>query len=321
MPTTNYFNVRLDWTSEKEGFPWRIYLLAIKEKFFSVSITRITEDLGSAGSEAHKVMTKGHTYLCTLVVEAPFVWDEHEEETAFTLLSEEKFQPLATGIILNRLRRPENLNSQASGIGREDKEKLNGHRGKVIWLTGLLNSGKTTVANRLEAKLHAMSCHTCILDGDSLRGSLNSDLGFAEGDRVENVRRAAEVSKLMLDLGLIVIVSMIAPFRTERLMARKLIGKKDFIGVYVKTSLSTCEARDTSGLYLAAREGKITNLSGVNSPYEVPLQYDLVISGEREEELETSVDAIINALGGDFPRRIKIGLKSRAQSSGATARV
>lgn len=303
MQMTDHFKVKLDWTGKKEGFPWRTYLLSVKEKFFSVSITRIEEDQGEAGSEIHKRMVRGHSYICTMVVEAPVVLDLREEESLFTLLAEENFQPLATGSILDRLRKPESLNSGASEIRREHKEILNGHRGKVVWLTGLLNSGKTTVANKLEARLHAMSCHTCILDGDSLRGNLNSDLGFAEGDRVENVRRAAEVSKLMLDLGLIVIVSMIAPFRTERLMAKKLIGKEDFIGVYVKTSLNTCEARDTSGLYLAAKEGKVTNLSGVNSPYEVPLQADLVISGEREEELETSVNAIMEALGDIFIER------------------
>ena len=162
-------------------------------------------------------------------------------------------------------------------LTRKDKEKLLGQKGLVVWMYGMSGSGKSTIANALEVELHGRGLHTYILDGDNIRQGLNRDLGFTDTDRVENIRRIAEVAKLMMDAGLIVMTSFISPFRRERDLARELIGTDNFIEVFVDTPLAVCEQRDVKGLYRKAREGKIPNMTGVNSPYEAPLAADITI--------------------------------------------
>lgn len=172
----------------------------------------------------------------------------------------------------------ENLFPQSFDIARQDRETLKGHRGKVIWFTGLSGSGKSTLANALDRALHQAGKHTYILDGDNIRHGLNRDLGFSDADRVENIRRIAEVSKLMLDAGLIVMTAFISPFRAERAMARELIGNDNFIEVYVNTPLDVCETRDPKGLYKKARAGIISNMTGINSTYEPPETPEITIN-------------------------------------------
>jgi bifunctional enzyme CysN/CysC len=179
-------------------------------------------------------------------------------------------------MIRHSLRRAQNVHKQALSITRPDREKLNGHKGKVIWFTGLSGSGKSTLANALEMELHSRGMSTYILDGDNIRQGLNKDLGFTDADRVENIRRIAEVAKLMMDAGDIVITAFISPFRREREMARELIGTESFIEVYVSTSLEVCEQRDVKGLYKQARSGKIPNMTGISSSYEVPEKPDWI---------------------------------------------
>ncbi|NUU35669.1 adenylyl-sulfate kinase [Pseudomonas sp. C2B4] len=163
-----------------------------------------------------------------------------------------------------------NIYKNSFCVTRADRENLNGHAGMVIWLTGLSGSGKSTIANALEKKLHAEGKRTYILDGDNIRSGLCRDLGFSEADRNENIRRIAEVSKLMLDAGLVVITAFISPFKVERGMARELIGVENFFEVYVKTPLAVCEQRDPKGLYKKARNGALQNMTGIDSPYESP---------------------------------------------------
>lgn len=162
-------------------------------------------------------------------------------------------------------------------IQRNEREVLGGHRGCVIWFTGLSGAGKSTHANALEIELHGRGFHTYLLDGDNVRLGLNRDLGFSDADRGENIRRIAEVAKLMMDAGLVVITAFISPFRKEREMARELIGVENFIEVYVSTSLEVCEHRDVKGLYRQARQGLISNMTGVDSPYEAPEQPEIEI--------------------------------------------
>lgn len=182
---------------------------------------------------------------------------------------------------------------QALSLSRENRERLKGHEGKVIWFTGLSGSGKSTLANGLEHALHLAGKHTYILDGDNIRSGLCSDLGFSDADRIENIRRIAEVSNLMLDAGLIVIAAFISPFRAERAMARKLIGTEHFIEVYVNTPLEVCEARDPKGLYKKARAGVITNMTGINSAYEAPEAPELTIDSSQDYyAIETHVTKI-----------------------------
>lgn len=171
-------------------------------------------------------------------------------------------------------------NSQSFSITQEDRERLNGHSGKVVWFTGLSGSGKSTLANMLEQELHAQCRHTYILDGDNIRQGLNKDLGFSDADRAENIRRIAEVSKLMMDAGLVVLTAFISPFEQDRESARALIGRANFVEVFVDTPLQVCEQRDPKGLYQKARNGQLSNMTGIDSPYEAPANPDIVIRGE-----------------------------------------
>ncbi len=155
-------------------------------------------------------------------------------------------------------------------VTHEERARLNGHVGKVIWFTGLSGAGKSTLANSLEIELYRNSLRTYIIDGDNVREGLNSDLEFTEADRIENLRRATEVAKLMMDAGLIVIAAFISPFQRERERIKKSIGEANFIEVFVSTPLEVCEQRDAKGLYKKARDGKILNMTGISSPYEVP---------------------------------------------------
>ena len=168
------------------------------------------------------------------------------------------------------LRRSQNVHWQAVDVDKAARSALKGQRGRVVWLTGLSGSGKSTIANLVEKKLHAEGRHTYLLDGDNVRHGLNRDLGFTDADRVENIRRVAEVAKLMVDAGLIVLVSFISPFRAERDMARGLMAQDDFVEVFVDTPLAVAESRDVKGLYKKARSGELKNFTGIDSPYEAP---------------------------------------------------
>jgi bifunctional enzyme CysN/CysC len=198
-------------------------------------------------------------------------------------------------MIRHNLRRAQNVHRQALSITRVDRERLNGHKGKVIWFTGLSGSGKSTLANALEKELHAQGKRTYILDGDNVRQGLNKDLGFTDADRVENIRRVAEVAKLMMDAGLIVMTAFISPFRAERQMARELIGAEHFIEVFVDTPLVVCEQRDPKGLYKKARSGQLPNMTGINSPYEPPLRPECLLA-HSGQDLEGTVRSLMNLL-------------------------
>jgi bifunctional enzyme CysN/CysC len=194
----------------------------------------------------------------------------------------------------------QNLHKQAHSIGLMDREGLNGHRGKVIWFTGLSGAGKSTIANALEVDLHRRGLHTYILDGDNLRQGLNRDLGFSDADRVENVRRVAEVARLMMNAGLIVMTALISPFRKEREWARELIGSDNFVEVYVNTPLHICEQRDVKGLYKKARSGLLPNMTGLDSPYEEPTNPELSLSGDNlsiEPAMERLLELVLHDKG------------------------
>jgi len=182
-----------------------------------------------------------------------------------------------------------------STITREARESLKGHAGRVIWFTGLSGSGKSTIANALDKLLHSQGKHTYVLDGDVVRQGLNRDLNFSEVDRVENIRRIAEVARLMMDAGLIVIVAFISPFSLDRALARNLIGKSHFVEVYMSTPLEICEARDVKGLYKKARLGQISQMTGITSPYEPPLSPDLSLKGYNTN-VEVEVKRILEYL-------------------------
>jgi len=180
-------------------------------------------------------------------------------------------------------------------VTRERRNQLNNHRSVVLWFTGLSGSGKSTMSHALEERLFNEGCRTFVLDGDNVRHGLNSNLGFSDEDRKENIRRIGEVSNLMMEAGFIIMTAFISPFREDRIAVRNLISDGDFIEIYCKASLETCEARDVKGLYKRARAGEIKNYTGIDSPYEVPENADLIIDTE-QETIEDSVSIIISFL-------------------------
>ena len=180
-------------------------------------------------------------------------------------------------------------------VTKERRNKTNNHQSMVIWFTGLSGSGKSTLAHALEEKLFNLGCKTFVLDGDNVRHGLNSNLGFSEADRAENIRRISEVSKLMLDAGLIVMTAFISPFKKDRNEARNLISNDHFIEIFCKASIETCEERDVKGLYKLARAGEIKNYTGIDSPYEIPENPELIINTDKET-LDYSVTKILKFL-------------------------
>lgn len=193
-----------------------------------------------------------------------------------------------------------NLTTHNFQINRQHREQLNGHSSKVLWFTGLSGSGKSTLANALEQRLHEKGMRTYTLDGDNIRQGLNKDLGFSESDRIENIRRIAEVSNLMMDAGLIVLTAFISPFRRDRELARQLIGKDCFFEVYLNTPLAVCEVRDPKGLYAKARQGLIPNMTGIDSPYEPPENPWITLNTE-VQSLDDEISAILKKL---YPERM-----------------
>ena len=180
-------------------------------------------------------------------------------------------------------------------VTRERRNQLNKHKSVILWFTGLSGSGKSSMSHALEERLFNKGCRTFVLDGDNVRHNLNSDLGFSDKDRKENIRRIGEIIKLMMEAGFIIMTAFISPFREDRIAVRNLIPNGDFIEIYCKASLETCEARDVKGLYKRARAGEIKNYTGINSPYEVPENADLIID-TKQESIEDSVSIIINYL-------------------------
>lgn len=288
LEVTDQFEAVLIWMNEDAGLNGRSYDIKLATQWASASITNIKYriDTNTLARDASRHLSLNDISVCTLATSKPLVFDRYQQSKtlgSFILVDRVTHATVAAGLINHSLRRAQNVHRQALSITREDREKLNGHPGKVIWFTGLSGSGKSTLANALELELHAQGYRTYILDGDNVRQGLNRDLGFTDADRVENIRRIAEVAKLMMDAGLIVLTAFISPFRRERQMAKELIGEDRFVEVYVSTTLEVCEERDVKGLYKKARAGQLPNLSGVGSPYEAPIEADLNIDAAQTE--------------------------------------
>ena len=214
----------------------------------------------------------------------------------FILIDKLSLETVGAGMINFALRRAGNIHWQALEVDRAARALLKNQTPRCIWFTGLSGSGKSTIANLLEKRLHAEGRHTFILDGDNVRHGLNRDLGFTEADRVENIRRIAEVARLMVDAGLIVLVSFISPFRSERRMAREMFAEGEFIEVFVDTSLDECERRDPKGLYAKARRGELKNFTGIDSIYEPPERAEVHLNSGVDLP-EVCMDRILARLG------------------------
>ena len=299
LETTEQFEATLVWMDEEAGLIGRSYSIKLATQWASASITSIKHkvDINTLVHEAGKKLTLNDISVCNIATSKPLVFDSYQQSKTlggFILLDRFTHATVAAGMIRHSLRRAQNVHQQALTINRADRENLNGHKGKVIWFTGLSGSGKSTIANALEVKLHAQGKHTYLLDGDNIRRGLNKDLGFTDADRVENIRRIAEIAKLMIDAGVIVMTAFISPFRREREMARELIGIENFVEVFVDTPLQVCEQRDPKGLYKKARSGQLPNMTGINSPYEPPEAPSMTTNST--ESIEQAVSRLISIL-------------------------
>jgi bifunctional enzyme CysN/CysC len=305
LETTDQFEATVVWLHEEPGLMGRDYDIRLSTQWASASVTAIKHrlDIDTLLHEASTKLSLDDISVCTLATSQPLVFDHYENSRtlgSFILVDRFSHATVAAGLIRHSLRRAQNVHRQLLSITRADREKSNGHRGKVIWFTGLSGSGKSTIANALEIELHSQGRRTYILDGDNVRHGLNKDLGFTDADRVENIRRVAEVAKLMMDAGLIVMTSFISPFRQERDMARNLIGPENFIEVHVSTPLDTCEQRDPKGLYKKARAGQLPNMTGIGSAYEPPEEADFTLDSSIMS-VQESVASLMKAFSISVP--------------------
>ncbi|HBJ73462.1 MAG TPA: adenylyl-sulfate kinase, partial [Actinobacteria bacterium] len=215
----------------------------------------------------------------------------------FLLVDRVTSDTVAAGLTRHAMRRAFNVVPHTYDVDRGARQLLNGHPGKVLWLTGLPGSGKSTIADAAVRKLHALGVHTYVLDGDNVRTGLNKDLGFTPEDRAENVRRVAEVAKLMMDAGVVVLVALVSPYRSDRRAARDIFDGGDFIEVYVDTPVEVCAERDPKGLYAKAAAGNLPNMTGAGQAYEIPEHPDLVLRGEGD--LDAAAEQVARAILGE----------------------
>ena len=292
LDMTDQFEAVIIWMQDEAGLIGRNYDIKLANQWAGASLTALKYriNVNNQAHESCRQLGLNDIAVANLALGKPLTFAPYAESRAlgaFILVDKLSHATVAAGLIRHNLRRAQNVHRQAMGISRIDRERMNGHAGKVIWLTGLSGSGKSTLANALEKELFAQGKRTYILDGDNIRQGINRDLGFTEADRVENIRRVTEVARLMMDAGLIVITAFISPFRAERQMARELIGPDHFIEVFVDTPLDVCEHRDPKGLYKKARSGQLSNMTGISSPYEAPKNPDLVVDGTVGDYTET----------------------------------
>ncbi len=281
---SNQFQARMVWMAEAAALPGRSYLLKIGAQLVPASITGIKfrTNVNTLEQGIAKTLELNEVGTLTIATDKPIAFDSyasHGQTGAFILIDRISNATLGAGVIEFGLRRAQNLSWQSFDVNRQVRAEMKGQEAQIIWFTGLSGSGKSSIANLIEKRLAAEGRHAYILDGDNVRHGLNKDLGFTDEARVENIRRVAEVARLMAEAGLIVIVSFISPFRNERRLAREIAGDVRFTEVYVDTPLEVCEARDPKGLYARARKGEIKNFTGIDSPFEAPEHPDIVLHG------------------------------------------
>jgi bifunctional enzyme CysN/CysC len=277
---TDQFAADLVWMDAEHLLPGRQYLLKSMTRTVPAQVTDLKYrlDVDTLEHNAAKVLELNEIGLVNVSTAEPIAFDpyaENRDSGGFILIDRFSNHTVAAGMIRFALRRASNIHWQALEVDRSARARLKNQRPTVLWFTGLSGSGKSTVANLVEKRLYAGGRHTVILDGDNVRHGLNRDLGFTDADRVENIRRVAETAKLMTDAGLIVLVSFISPFRSEREMARGLMPEGEFVEIFVDTPIEVCRGRDPKGLYARADAGEIKNFTGVDSPYEPPVRPDL----------------------------------------------
>jgi len=276
------FAAHVLWLNDAPLLPGRHYWLKIGARTVNAQVTEIKHkvDINTQSHIAAKRLELNDVAVCNLSLDQGIAFERYADCKAlgsFILIDRQTLATVACGTLDFALRRAANVHWQALDVGKAARAAIKGQTPRCLWFTGLSGSGKSTIANLVEKRLLASGHHTYLLDGDNVRHGLNRDLGFSDEDRVENIRRVAEVAKLMVDAGLIVVVSFISPFRDERRMARQLFADGEFIEVFVDTPIEVCEQRDIKGLYAKARAGKIPNFTGIDSPYERPETAEIVL--------------------------------------------
>jgi bifunctional enzyme CysN/CysC len=279
---SDQFSAHILWMTEDEMLPGRQYLLKIGARTVPATVTELKHkvDVNTLEHLAGKTLHLNEVGYGNISLSQPIAFDpyaENRDTGGFILIDRFTNGTVACGMIDFGLRRATNVHWQALDVNKQARAGLKVQKAAVLWFTGLSGSGKSTIANLVEKALFADGRHTYILDGDNVRHGLNRDLGFTDADRVENIRRVGETSKLFVDAGLIVLVSFISPFRNERRMVRELLGPGEFIEVFVDTPIEICMQRDPKGLYEKAKAGEIANFTGISSPYEIPETAEIVV--------------------------------------------
>jgi bifunctional enzyme CysN/CysC len=293
------FAATLIWMSDEKLLPGRSYLMKLATRTVPVTITALRHRIDVNTPDHHiaaKTLGLNEIGLCNIAASTALAFDPYAENAdtgAFILIDRISNATAAAGLVDHALRRATNIHHHDQTVTPASRATLKHQHPVILWFTGLSASGKSTIANIVESRLHAAGVHTTLLDGDNVRHGLNRDLGFSDADRVENIRRVGEVAKLMTDAGLVVLCSFISPFAAERRMVRSLMPDGDFIEVFVDTPLEDCIARDPKGLYRRALAGEIAHFTGVSQPYERPEAAELVLEtrGSTPEQLADRVTA------------------------------
>ena len=298
--SADQFQTRILWMDESAMMPGRQYLFKSNTQTTSMTLGRLNHriDVNTLEELPAKVLDMNEIGVCNISLSSRVAFDSYEEDPTmggFIIIDRMTNNTVGMGLIDYALRRAENIHWQSMDVTKQSRAEQKSQQPKLLWFTGLSGSGKSSIANILEKKLQAMGRHTITLDGDNVRHGLNRDLGFTKADRVENIRRVGETSKLMVEAGLICIASFISPFASEREMVRNLMGDGEFIEVFVDTPLEVCEQRDVKGLYAKARAGELPNFTGISSPYESPVNPEIRID-TTDMSAEDAADSIIDYL-------------------------
>ncbi len=294
------FSAHLLWMDSEPLLPGRPYLLQVGTQTTTAQITKLKHkvNVDTLENQAATRLQLNELANCTIGLDRQVAADPYHHNRAtgsFTVVDRYTNKTVGAGVIDFALRRAHNVHWQKLDVDKIARASLKGQRPAVLWFTGLPGAGKSTIANLVEKRLHNLGRHTYVLDGDNIRHGLNKDLGFTDADRVENIRRAAECARLFADAGLIVLVSFISPFRSERALARERCAPGEFVEIYIDTPLHVCEQRDPKGLYKKARAGEIKNFTGIDSAYEPPLAPEIVVHGSGSPA-ETETERILGYL-------------------------